>query len=88
MNYLTNALKYSLPDLPIEVFLGVEGNWARVSVRDQGEGLPKEVHERVWERFYRADKNYILSGLGLRLYICKMIIQWHQGQVGVQSSLG
>jgi signal transduction histidine kinase len=83
-----NALKYSSQDLPVEVLLGVEGDSARVSVRDEGEGLPQEVQERVWECFYRADKDHVQSGLGLGLHICKMIIQWHQGQVGVQSAPG
>ncbi len=88
MNYITNALKYSSQDLPVEVLLGVEGDSARVSVRDEGEGLQEEVQERVWECFYRADKDHVQSGLGLGLHICKMIIQWHQGQVGVQSAPG
>ncbi len=88
MNYITNALKYSPQDLPVEVLLAVEGDSARVSVRDEGEGLPEEVQERVWECFYRADKDHVQSGLGLGLHICKMIIQWHQGQVGVQSVHG
>jgi signal transduction histidine kinase len=88
INYLTNALKYSPKDLPIEVRLQVEGNWARVTVRDEGEGLSEEAQERVWESFYRQDKAHAQSGLGLGLYICKTIIQWHQGQVGVQSTSG
>ncbi len=88
INYINNALKYSSQDLPVEVLLGVEGNSARISVRDEGEGLPEEAQERVWECFYRADKGHVQSGLGLGLHICKMIIQWHQGQVGVQSTPG
>jgi signal transduction histidine kinase len=88
MNYITNALKYMLQDLPVEVLLEVEGDWARVAVRDEGEGLSEEVRERVWECFYRADKSHVQSGLGLGLHICKMIIQRHQGQVGVQSTAG
>ncbi len=88
MNYITNALKYSLQDLSVEVLLEVEGDRARVAVRDEGAGLSEEVREWVWECFYRADKSHVQSGLGLGLHISKMIIQAHQGQVGVQSPAG
>src|SRR6266705_4260459 len=54
MNYLTNALKYSPPDQPVEVCLTVQGTEACVSVRDKGPGLALEEQERVWERFYRV----------------------------------
>ena len=52
-NYLTNALKYTPADRPIEVSLSREAGQARVQVRDQGPGLPLDAQERIWERFYR-----------------------------------
>ncbi|HEY7124506.1 MAG TPA: PAS domain S-box protein [Ktedonobacterales bacterium] len=91
-NYLTNALKYSSADLPVEVGLIANGQQARVWVRDQGPGLPVEEQERIWERFHRAKGIEAQSGngvgLGLGLYICRMIIERHQGQVGVESVPG
>jgi len=87
MNYLNNALIYSEPDRPVEVELKVEGTEASVSVRDQGPGLAEEELKRVWERFYRV-QGTSQSGLGLGLHICNMIIRWHGGQVGAQSSPG
>ena len=61
-------------------------------MRDQGPGLPREECERIWERFYRAPGIAIQSGsgvgLGIGLYICKTIVEQHQGQVGVQSTPG
>ncbi|GAC1350495.1 MAG: hypothetical protein NVSMB27_33540 [Ktedonobacteraceae bacterium] len=88
MNYLANAIKYSADDQPVEVYLKVEGSAVCVSVQDKGIGIPVWVQERVWERFYRVEGNAIQSGLGLGLHICKMIIEWHQGEVGVQSLPG
>lgn len=91
-NYLTNALRYSAEDRPVEVGVGVEGQQARVWVRDQGPGLPPEEGERIWERFYRAPGIAIQSGsgvgLGIGLFICKSIVEQHQGQAGVQSVPG
>jgi signal transduction histidine kinase/PAS domain-containing protein len=91
-NYLTNALKYSPADRPVEVGVEEEQQQARVWVRDQGPGLPLEEQEQIWERFHRAKGVEVLSGtgvgLGLGLYISRMIIERHQGQVGVQSAPG
>ena len=91
-NYLSNAHKYSPPGLPIEVSLRLQAGVAYVSVRDEGPGLPPWEQERIWERFYRAeDVKYqggFGIGLGLGLYISRMIIEQHHGQVGVESARG
>jgi signal transduction histidine kinase len=91
-NYVTNALKYSLPDKLVEVALTTEGNRVRVTVSDQGDGLTPEEQERIWERFYRAKDVHVPSGhgisLGLGLHICKTIIEQHGGCVGLQSQPG
>ena len=91
-NYLTNALKYSASDRPVDVSLQVDRSVARVAVHDDGPGLPSEEQEQIWERFYRAPGVEVQSGsgigLGLGLHISRMIIEWHHGQVGVQSEPG
>ena len=91
-NYLTNALKYSPADRPVEVRLEKEGTMARLAVRDQGPGLSPSEQERVWERFYQAEgvrrQGGFSIGLGLGLHICRIIIEQHQGQVGVESTKG
>ena len=91
-NYLTNALKYSAADRPIDVLLQVEEQAARVSVHDEGPGLSLADQERIWERFYQVENVEIQTasraGLGLGLYISKTIIEHHHGQVGVQSCPG
>lgn len=91
-NYLTNALKYSPADRPVLVEITKDSQQACVLVRDEGPGLPAEEHERIWVRFHRAKGIEVQSGsgvgLGLGLYICKVIIERHHGQVGVQSAPG
>ncbi|HEX7736220.1 MAG TPA: HAMP domain-containing sensor histidine kinase [Ktedonobacteraceae bacterium] len=93
-NYLTNAHKYSPTGHPIEINLSVEKTLARVSVRDEGTGIPLEAQEHIWKRFYRApgvevqEHSLSDSNLGLGLYLCQEIIELHDGQVGVQSIPG
>jgi K+-sensing histidine kinase KdpD len=91
-NYLTNALKYSPADRPVAVGITVSDREARVWVRDEGSGLPAEEQTQIWERFHRAREIVVQSGsgigLGLGLYICRTIIERHQGRVGVESAPG
>ncbi len=91
-NYISNALKYSASDKPVEVSLRIQDHNACVSVRDEGPGLPEQEQERVFERFYRVKGLEVRSGsgvgLGLGLYICKTIIELHNGQIGVESEEG
>jgi signal transduction histidine kinase len=91
-NYLTNALKYSPSDKPVEVAVTTESDEVRIAVSDQGAGLALDEQERVWERFYRAKGVCVLSGngigLGLGLHICKSIVEQHGGCVGLHSLPG
>jgi signal transduction histidine kinase len=95
-NYLTNALKYSAEDRPVAVWVEVGGGRVLVSVRDQGPGLPPDEQVLVWQMFHRAHGVEVRSqvegvlglGLGLGLHICKLIIEGHGGQVGVESQVG
>ena len=92
INYLTNAVKYSPDNAPVEVTVEREERVARVVVRDYGLGLPPEERQRIWERFYRAPNIEVQSGsgigLGLGLFISKSIVERHGGEVGVESVPG
>ncbi len=91
-NYLSNALKYSEANKPVEVRVELVGKLVRVSVRDEGPGLSRAQQQHLWERFYRVPEIVVKSGsgigLGLGLHITRMIIERLGGQVGVQSTPG
>jgi signal transduction histidine kinase len=92
-NYMSNALKYSPPDRPVDVSVEARSACARVAVRDAGPGIPKAEQAHLWELFHRvpgvAQHGEATSGsLGLGLYIAKVIIEAHGGRVGVRSTGG
>lgn len=91
-NYLTNALKYSPADQPVVVALRIEGDQARVEVRDAGPGLAPDQQKLVWERFHRVpgvqEATGSGKGLGLGLFISRTSIERHGGEVGVDSQPG
>jgi signal transduction histidine kinase len=91
-NYVSNALKYSSPETPVTVSVGVEGEQARVWVADRGIGIARDEWEPIWDRFYRVEgvshQSGSRVGLGLGLYISRDIVERHGGQVGVDSKVG
>lgn len=87
-NLLVNALKYSPPDS--EVVVRAEPRVAKVavSVVDRGVGItPKEI-PLVFERFYRSGSTVNIDGLGLGLYITRMLVEAHGGEIWVESNVG
>jgi len=89
MNYLSNAVKYSPADSLVLVKLHRDGESIRVVVYDRGSGISLEEQEHIWERFYRSESQVgVIPGLGMGLYLSRMIIEQHGGQVGVESRVG
>ncbi|MGL5439595.1 MAG: ATP-binding protein [Filifactoraceae bacterium] len=90
MNIISNAIKYTPKDGKIEVRLEVVGLNARISIKDNGIGIPEEDIPRLFERFYRVSKGRSREegGTGLGLSIAKHIVEGHKGTVEVHSKLG
>ncbi|MDY7226708.1 sensor histidine kinase [Hyalangium rubrum] len=88
VNLLTNALKYGTPGTPVVVRLEQQGAQLQVSVRDQGPGLKPEELPRLFTKFYRTQSGRSAQGVGLGLYISRLIIEAHGGRISVQSTAG
>jgi two-component system, OmpR family, sensor kinase len=65
----------------VEVSLSTEGEWARLTVSDDGPGIALQDRERVFERFFRADKARHEPGAGLGLSIARWIVEQHRGRI-------
>ncbi|WP_461176712.1 HAMP domain-containing sensor histidine kinase [Virgibacillus ainsalahensis] len=86
-NLLDNAIRYYQGTDPIFVKGETLNNAYRVSVAGQGQPIPAEELDRIFERFYRTDtsRSYYSGGTGLGLAISKEIIEHHGGKIGVES---
>jgi len=86
-NLITNALKFTARGGHISVRAERLGADLRLSVRDTGSGIPGDLLDAVFERFWQVGKND-RRGLGLGLYISKCIVESHGGRIWVESVPG
>ncbi len=85
-NLLENAIKYAPSDSRIELTTARENGDVHFTVRDFGPGVPTELQDRIFDRFFRADNRLTrqIGGTGLGLAICKGFIEAHDGRVWVE----
>jgi two-component system, OmpR family, phosphate regulon sensor histidine kinase PhoR len=87
-NLVHNAVKFTPDGGTITVQAEAEGEDIRVCVSDTGPGIPKDERDRVFERFYKADRARTKGGTGLGLAIAKHIIEGHGGRIWIESRPG
>lgn len=87
-NIISNAIKYSPEGGTIRCFVAQRNRQLIVKIQDEGIGIPPEMQERIFERFYRADKARTrkLGGSGLGLAISKEIVEAHFGEIWVEDT--
>ena len=90
INLVENSAKYTPENGSVSVRASAQNGDLRIEVEDNGIGIPLEHQERIFERFYRVDKNRSreIGGTGLGLSIVKHIVIQHGGTIGVRSSEG
>lgn len=87
-NLIHNAIKFAPPGGRIELTWHEDDEWVTLAVADNGPGIATEDRERVFERFYRADRSRAGEGSGLGLAIARHIVQGHGGRIWVESEYG
>jgi two-component system phosphate regulon sensor histidine kinase PhoR len=88
VNLVHNAIKFNHPGGEISISTKTEGDFAVVSISDNGIGISKDDLPHVFERFYKADKSRSKDGSGLGLAIAKHTIQAHAGNIWAKSREG
>ena len=89
-NIVTNAIKYSLEQATIRIFITEDETFFKINVKDTGMGISREDLPRIFERFYRVDKarSRAMGGTGLGLAIAKEIMESHGGRLTAESEYG
>jgi two-component system phosphate regulon sensor histidine kinase PhoR len=86
-NVIRNAILYSPPETRVSVRVEVEGDTARVTVRDQGPGVPVGERDSIFDPFMRGAAAYLSrTGNGLGLFITRRVLQAHGGDVWLSSN--
>jgi len=89
-NLVGNALKFTPEEGAVTVRARSDGTGARVEVQDAGPGIPEEYRTRIFEKFgrvaARGEKRTLSTGLGLTF--CKLAVEAHGCEIGVDSVLG
>ena len=89
-NLIENAVKFTPEQGTISVSYHNDGRMLRVSIRNTGDGIPKEEIPHLFERFYKSDRSRSIDkkGVGLGLYIVKTLVHLQGGEITVRSAAG
>jgi signal transduction histidine kinase len=92
LNLLDNAIKYSPAGSTVGMEMSRCDSEYHITVRDAGPGIPENAHDRIFERFFRADaarstnESTVTSGAGLGLAIARRIAEMHGGRLELVAS--
>ena len=87
-NLISNAVKYA-PEAPVAIRARSDEENLWIEIEDEGPGIKPEHRVHLFERFYRVpESSRSARGTGLGLYICRKIIEAHEGEISVESEPG
>ena len=87
-NIFSNAVKFTEPGGKISVSLKSKNGCAVTKISDTGCGMPPEVGQRIFEKFYQGDNSHSAQGNGLGLALVKRVIDIVSGEISVESIVG
>lgn len=85
-----NAIKFSNAGATVTIALETDATKCTLTVSDSGPGIPTEDQEKIFEMFGQSHQHgyWKTGGAGVGLAVCKKIVEFHQGNISVQSRLG
>ena len=90
VNLISNGLYHTPEDASISLSLIPDGHRVRVEVTDNGPGIPREYHEKIFEKFAQVKAGQIRrsGSTGIGLTFCRLAVKAHGGEIGVHSEVG
>ncbi|MDP1813672.1 MAG: PAS domain-containing sensor histidine kinase [Leadbetterella sp.] len=88
INLLTNAIKFSGEDSPIDIIINMDDSDVLFSVKDYGLGIPKVDHKKLFTRFFRSSNVENIQGTGLGLSIVLQYVNYLKGTIKFSSEVG
>ncbi len=88
-NLIANAIKYSGKNSTIKISIEQDSQWIRLMVEDDGVGIPLEIQQHIFDRYYQVEtKNHVTEpGTGIGLSYVKDVMELHQGTVSLKSNI-
>ncbi len=88
VNLVENAIKYSLPNSTIEVFVTATKEVAQLIVKDNGIGVEEAEKEKIFTKFYRVgnEDTRKTKGTGLGLFIVRQLVDFHEGTIRIEDN--
>ncbi len=87
-NLVSNALKYGADGTAVMISVKLLEDQLQFSISDQGRGIDHNHIPHLFDKFYRADTERIAEGIGLGLYITRLMVEAHGGHIWVESDVG
>lgn len=84
-NLISNAISHSNTKKDIDIQIGEDAGFVKISVIDYGQGIPQEEIKMIFNKYYSAAKKFRKIGTGLGLYLSQQIVQSHGGEITVES---
>jgi two-component system, OmpR family, sensor histidine kinase KdpD len=88
INLLENAAKYAPARTAVDISARRDGDHLVVEIADRGHGIPGELVDRIFEKFYRLPRENAGGGAGLGLAICRGIVEAHGGRIWAENRDG
>ncbi len=83
INLVENATKFAPMQGNITIGANTENNWVRITVQDDGPGIPADEREHIFEKYTRLKENQKTRGLGIGLAFCRLAVTGHGGTIGI-----